>query len=74
MIKGLVIAGNKEEFNTWIKKNKFKKKDYMYATEYYWAGLHMVPVIKIGTWYERRDIDADRIEHTINCCEDNKCK
>jgi len=64
--KALVIAGNIKQYQEWIVENKLDPKEYVYATEYSWPGLHNIQVLKVGTWWARNDLDIERMEYTIN--------
>lgn len=63
--KALVIAGNYKQFWDWLRENNFHPFDYVYVDENSWRGFHNIQVIKIGTWYERKDIDVEVIENLV---------
>lgn len=64
-MKILVIAGNYSEFKLFLNK-QINKRNYIYVTKFNWLGTHNVPIVKVGTWYERTDLDIRRIENIVN--------
>ena len=63
----LVIAGNYNQYKDWLRTIQADPRDYMHISDNTsWRGFHNVPVIKVGTWRERTDIDIREIEFCVN--------
>ena len=53
-----IIAGTFRQAQEYVKDNKLNRLDYHIISEpYCLKGLRNVEVIKVGTWFERNDID-----------------
>jgi hypothetical protein len=65
--KSIYMAGNYQQFVHFCKEHGLtpNKEIYISGVESLW-GLHDVILIKIGTWYERKD--AEEIERRLNLC------
>ena len=69
MLKGLVIAGNYEQYKDYIKDMGFDNNEYRYISDPdSWRGIHNIKVHRIGIYYENpayesisREVDEDWI-------------
>lgn len=67
MRKALVIAGNFQEYKDFIRDREYNPKEYNYISDdIIWRGFHNIPIIKVGTWYRRKDINIKLIEEFVN--------
>ena len=58
-----VIAGNKKEFDNFIKYSCMNKNLYIYIAERKcWRGCRFTDVLSIGTYFERKDIFNIKVE------------
>jgi hypothetical protein len=71
-----VLAGNRQQFELWAKENPVKagrRKGGNYEHAFYAGsamdicGRYVSEVIRVGTWYRRRDLDD--LTHEIKCAQ-----
>jgi hypothetical protein len=56
MEKILVVAGNRKQFDSWIREHVIAERDmFVYADAKAFYGMRYAAVLKIGTYYENND-------------------
>lgn len=65
-LKVFVFAGNFIQYLNWLKEQELTPQGFVYLTKTNWLGCHEIPLVKVGTWYERKDINIREVEFYLS--------
>ena len=60
--KAFIFAGNRHQYQCFIRENHLNEREYPQLTEDNWYGIHGIEIIRIGTYFENSKL-LDMLPH-----------